>query len=89
MAKREVALTMSDRTVDPVHYAWDRCNKGVDLPIALRLKNTGVSPLASSLSNAWRIPTALPVSPEQAAERAAIHSWMLGRGPLRQKKAAT
>ena len=80
---------MYESLVDPVHYAWERCNRGVSLPAALRLKNTGGSPLASSLSNAWRIPTAPPVSPAQAAERAAIHSWMLGRGPLRQKKAAT
>ena len=75
--------------VDPIHYAWACCNQGVSLPAALRMKNTGGSPLASSLASAWRIPTAPAVSPEQAAERAAIHSWMLGRGPLRQKKAGT
>ena len=43
---------MYESLVDPIHYAWARCNHGVSLPAALRLKDTGVSALASSLSNA-------------------------------------
>ena len=68
---------MAETIVDPIHYAWTRCNKGVPLPAALRAKNTGVSPLALSLSGAWRVPTAPSVSPEEAAVRAAIHSRLL------------
>jgi len=68
---------MTETLVDPIHYAWTRCNKGVPLPVALRAKNTGVSPLATSLSGAWRIPTAPSISAEEAAVRAAIHSRLL------------
>ena len=70
---------MNPNPVDPIHYAWARCNKGVSLPVSLRLKNAGASPLASSLASAWRLPTVPLVSPEQAAIRAAAHSRIFGR----------
>ena len=75
--------------IDPIHYAWECCNRGVSLPSALRMKNTGVSPLASSLSSAGRIPTAASVSPEEAAARAATHSRLLRGRRLKRLKSAT
>ena len=55
---QEVAATISKSTVDPIHYAWECCNRGTSLPSALWMKNASGSPLASSLANAGRFPTA-------------------------------
>lgn len=76
---------MSESVVDPIQYAWARCNRGVSFPIALRMRNLSGSPLATSLSNAWRASTA-PLSAEEAAIRAlTVHRWLAVDPALRKK----
>jgi hypothetical protein len=70
--------------VDPIRYAWERCNRGVSLPAVLA-RSTGPAPMGSSLSS-YRAPAvAIPVS-ALAAARAAVHSRIVGDGPLASKK---
>ena len=75
---------MYEGRVDPIRYAWERCNRGVSLPAVLA-RSTGPAPMASSLSS-YRTPAVDIVVSAIATARAAIHSRIVGHGPLASKK---
>ena len=69
--------TMYECRVDPVRYAWERCNVGVSFPEVLA-RGLGPLPSALSLSSPWRTPNFVQAVAGVATVRAALHSLIVG-----------
>ena len=63
--------------VDPVRYAWERCNLGVSFPAVLA---RGIEPVPGTLSpsSPWRAPNFVQTIPESDIVRRALHSLIVG-----------
>ena len=73
----ESDVTFYDNRVDPIRYAWERCNPGVSFP-SLLARSVGPSPTVTGQSAARRAPVLVHVDPEISAVRAALHSLIVG-----------
>jgi hypothetical protein len=68
---------MYECRVDPVRYAWERCNLGVSFP-ALLARGLGPAPAALSLSSPWRTPNFVQTISQSDVIRQAFHSLIVG-----------
>jgi hypothetical protein len=92
LAKGAMAMYVYEGRVDPIRYAWERCNHGVPLPAVLArsaavlARSAGLASLGPSLSR-YRAPVVAIAVSAMAAARAAVHSRIVGDGPLASRKA--
>jgi hypothetical protein len=63
---RRNRMTPQEDQIDPIQYAWGRCNEGVSLPTVL-------------LRGAFRDPLIVRAGGEAAAAKAATHSGIVRR----------
>jgi hypothetical protein len=63
---RRNPMTPQEDPIDPIQYAWGRCNEGVSLPAVL-------------LRGAFRDPLIVRAGGEAAAAKAATHSGIVRR----------
>ena len=62
--------------VDPVRYAWERCNLGVSFPAVLA-RGLGPVPGTLSRSSPWRAPDFVQTIAESDVVRRALHSLIV------------
>jgi len=67
---------MAEDRIDPVRYAWERCNRGVSLPDVL-VKGVGPSPFVSA-STSGRTTAVSHTAFGEATVRAALHAFAGG-----------
>ena len=75
--KGRVDTAMYEYRVDPVRYAWERCNLGVSFPAVLA-RGLGPAPAALSLSSPWRAPNFVQAISQGDVIRRTLHSFIVG-----------
>jgi hypothetical protein len=76
---------MYEDKVDPIRYAWTRCNSKASFPNLLA-RTAGSVPSEAGQSITGRAPVVVQVDAKGSTVRAALHSLIVGRRPHRIPK---